>query len=114
MTMGVASMDSCRTPALMQWIFANVNSDATLAQTLTDVIGESYTFSFWLETIPGTPSDFSALFDATVLLSESNPSYPAYTQFSYTVVGTGSDTISFNGLDKPSDIGLDDVSFCSG
>ena len=90
--------------------FANTDYDAILAQTLTDVIGDNYTFSFWLKTDGQTSGDFSALFDTTVLLTESNPAATAYTQFSYTVVGTGSDTISFKGLDKPGDIYLDDVS----
>jgi PEP-CTERM motif-containing protein len=90
--------------------FGNVNSDATLAQTLSDVIGVNYTFSFWLETFGDSPSDFSAKFDTTVLLGESNPVAVDYTQFSYNVVGTGSDTISFLGSDGPDEILLDDVS----
>ena len=90
--------------------FSNPDYDGTVAQTLTDVSGQNYTFSFWVETDGGTPSDFSALFNTTALLTESNPAGSGYTQFSYTVTGTGSDTITFGGLDVPGFVLLDDVS----
>lgn len=90
--------------------FGNSSGDATVSQTLTDVAGENYTFSFW-QGNGAAGGDFSAAFDSTVLLSEVNPAATggAYTQFSYNVVGTGSDTISFSGFNEFSEF-LDDVS----
>jgi hypothetical protein len=43
--------------------FGNFGSDAILARTLPDVIGQNYTFSFWLKTDGSAPTDYSALFD---------------------------------------------------
>jgi hypothetical protein len=45
------------------------------------------------------------------LLSLTNPNTGVnYTEFSYTVTGTGSDTITFNGRDDPAWMALDNIS----
>lgn len=41
----------------------NSGSDAILSQTITDIAGQNYTFSFWVRPDGDQPSDFSALFD---------------------------------------------------
>lgn len=90
-------------------VLGPVGSDGILAQTLSTTPGDTYTVSFYLGAVGDSPSDFSAYWDGNTLLSLSNPSVPAYTQFLYTVTGTGSDTIQFNFRDDPAYIALDDI-----
>jgi len=86
-----------------------VGADATLTQTVTDSVG-SYTFSFWLNAVADNPSDFSASWNGTKVLGLINPDTGnAWTQFSYSVVGTGSDTVSFAFADSPAYIALDNI-----
>lgn len=88
-----------------------VGSDGTLSQTISDVAGAHYTFSFWFASVGDNPSDFSASWDGNVLLSLSNPNTGAnWSEFSYNVTGTGSDTITFSFRDDPAYMALDNVS----
>lgn len=87
-----------------------VGSDGSLSQTLSTSSGATYTFSFYLGSVGDSPSDFTALWDGSPLLSLTNPNTgAAYTQFSYSVSGTGSDTLQFNFRDNPEYMALDDV-----
>ncbi len=71
-------------------VLGPVGSDATLSQTFSDTVGAHYTFSFWLNAVGDSPSDFSASWDGTQLLSLSDPNTGgAWTQYSYTATGTG-------------------------
>ena len=91
-----------------------VGSDGTLSQTLSDSLGVSYTFSFWLSAVGDNPSDFSAYWNGTQLLSATNPNTRnVWTQYSYGVTGTGSDTITLSFRDDPSYIALDNISVAS-
>jgi Carbohydrate binding domain len=38
--------------------FENAGSDAIFSQTITDIIGQNYTFSFWVQPDGDTPTDF--------------------------------------------------------
>jgi hypothetical protein len=89
-----------------------VGSDETLSQTLSDVVGTDYTLMFWLGAVGNDPSDFSVSWDGgTPLLSATDPiTGSLWTQYSYTVTGTGSDTIQFAFRDDPQYIYLDNVS----
>jgi hypothetical protein len=89
-----------------------VGSDGTLSQTLSTVSGAAYTFSFWFAAFGNSPSDFSVSWDGgTPLFSVTNPNTGGFwTQYSYTVTGTGSDTIQFAFRDDPNIIVLDNVS----
>ena len=88
-----------------------VSSDGTLSQTLTTVAGAQYTVSFWFASVGDNPSDFSASWDGTVLLSLTNPNTGAnWTQFTFQVTGTGSDTLQFAFRDDPAYLALDNVS----
>ena len=105
--------------------FGDVTPDSnTLSQTLTTVSGQQYTFSFFLlANGGGTPANsITASWDGGIpLLSLTNiTSTPAtsanYFLETFTVTGTGSDTISFtasdsnfNGSSYDGYIGLDDV-----
>jgi hypothetical protein len=88
-----------------------VGSDGTLSQTFSDHAGQQYTFSFWFASVGDSPSDFSASWDGTSLVSLTNPNTGSnWTQMTYTATGTGSDTISFSFRDDPGYMGLDNVS----
>jgi len=92
-------------------VLGPVGSDGTLSQTLTTVAGAQYTVSFWLASVGDDPSDFSAYWNSTQLLSLSDPNTGSnWTQYTFTALGTGSDTLSFSFRDDPAYIGLDNVS----
>ena len=94
--------------------FGPVGTDATLSQTFATTAGAQYTFSFWMASIGDDPSDFSASWDGTSLFSQTDPNTgAAWTQFTFSATGTGSDTISFSFRDDPADMALDKVSVCT-
>jgi hypothetical protein len=87
-----------------------VGSDGILSQTLTTNPGDSYTVSFYLDAVGDGTSDFSAYWNTDVLMSVGNPNTgDVWTQYLFTVTGTGSDTIQLNFRDDPAYIALDDV-----
>jgi hypothetical protein len=91
-------------------VFGPVGSDGTLSQTLTTNPGDSYTVSFYLDAVGDVTSDFSAYWNTDVLMSVGNPNTgDVWTQYLFTVIGTGSDTIQLNFRDDPAYIALDDV-----
>jgi Protein of unknown function (DUF642)/PEP-CTERM motif len=88
-----------------------VGGDGTLSQTFSDTAGQHYTFSFWFASNGDNPSDFSASWDGTSVLSLTNPNTGVnWTQFSFAETGTGSDTIQFTFRDDPAWMALDNVS----
>ncbi len=92
-------------------VWGNIGSDGTISQTFSDTAGAQYTFSFWFASVGDSPSDFSASWDATTLLSLTDPNTGVnYTEFSFVVTGTGSDTITFSGRDDPAWMALDNIS----
>lgn len=92
-------------------VWGNIGGDGSISQTITDSPGAHYTFSFWFASVGDNPSDFSAMWDATTVFSQTNPNTGVnWTEFSFAVTGTGSDTITFNGRDDPSWMALDAIS----
>ena len=92
-------------------VWGNIGGDGSISQTITDSPGTQYRFSFWFASVGDDPSDFSAMWNSDTLLNLSDPNTGVnYTEFSYTVTGTGSDTITFNGRDDPEWMALDNVS----
>jgi hypothetical protein len=89
-------------------------SNGDISQTITDAPGQTYTFSFYYGTDGWTPDFFSASWDGVALLSQTNdfgdPGHSTpWTQYSFQVVGTGTDTIDFAERNDPQYDGLDDV-----
>ncbi len=93
-------------------VMGPVGGDGTLSQTFSDTAGQHYTFSFWFASVGDSPSDFSAYWDGgTPLLSLTDPNTgAAWSEYSFDVVGTGSDTIQFAFRDDPAYMALDNVS----
>lgn len=93
------------------------NGAAIVSQSFADVSGEKLTFNFFLlngEAPNNADDEFQAFFDSTSgtpLLQILNSSAPqGYTEYSYQVTGTGSDTITFTANNGPNYFYLDDVS----
>ena len=64
-------------------VMGPVGSDGTLSQTFSDTAGQHYNFSFWFASVGDNPSDFSASWDGTSVLSLTNPNTgAAWSQFS--------------------------------
>ena len=95
-------------------VLGPVGADGTLSQTLSTSAGTDYTVAFYLASVGDSSTDFSAYWDGTQLLSLTDPtSDGAYTLYTYSVVGTGSDTILFDFRDDPAYMALDDMSVSS-
>jgi hypothetical protein len=89
---------------------------AILSQSFTDVAGEDYTFSFFLlnnAVFGGGPTQFEAFWDSTsgtpLLDLVDSTTTGGYTEFSFNVLGTGSDSITFTAVNQPASFYLDDV-----
>jgi hypothetical protein len=93
-----------------QAFLGSVGSDTTLGQTVTDTNGTQYAFTFWLASFGGTPSDFSAYWDGAQLVSIDPVLASPYTEYTFLVTGTGSDTFQFDNRNDPSYQLLDNVS----
>jgi hypothetical protein len=94
---------------------ATYNVYDTISQILATSKGTSYTLSFWLANTfdPHSESDsadFQVLWNGTSLEDIVTTTAFGYTEFTFTVTGTGSDTLSFEGYNDPSWTYLDDVS----
>lgn len=92
-------------------VWGNVGGDGSISQTIADTAGGQYNLSFWFASNGDNPSDFSVSWDGNVLLSLTNPNTGIpWTQFSFNVTGTGSDTLTFTGGDDPAWMALDNIS----
>jgi sugar lactone lactonase YvrE len=94
--------------------FGAEGSYGTISQALATQPGAAYTVSFWLENQAGsgTGCDFQVLWNGVLLPGGDFSGCTAfgYTQYTFAVTGTGSDTLSFAGRNDPSYYLLDDVS----
>jgi hypothetical protein len=95
------------------------NGAAILSQSFTDVSGENYTFAFYLYN--GEPNGSEEQFQAfwgpssnptsvTPLFVDTGSAPNSWVLQTFTVTGTGSDTITFTSYNTPSFYYLDDVS----
>ncbi len=96
------------------YAFGATGTVDTITQTLSTVNGQSYTITFYVAGDPTAPHDqLVASWDggAVTTITDDVGPITTYAQHSITVTGTGSDTISFGGLDTGANyIFLDDVS----
>jgi hypothetical protein len=86
-----------------------VSGAAELSQTFTDVAGATYTVTFYA-TDTGLDSASFLTVAAGGNSTTINTSTPSYTQFQFTFVGTGSDTLTISALNQPAEWFVDDVS----
>ncbi|MBE7159478.1 MAG: PEP-CTERM sorting domain-containing protein [Rhodospirillales bacterium] len=91
--------------------FGNAGSLATVSQTLSTVIGQSYTFSFYFASDGTVPNEFRVSFGNSRLFDSTNIPASNYTLESFNVVATdAATTITFGGRNDLGFINLDDVS----
>jgi len=92
---------------------ANRGFNDSISQTLSTIVGESYTVSFFLAAHAGAGNEFHAMFGSDTLLEINNtPNFIfPYTQYSFTEVATGPFTVlTFAGRTPPGVFYLDDIS----
>lgn len=89
------------------------------SQSVVTTPGQNYNLAFFANILasdnyPYAPGlVFEVLWNNSVLLDINNPAGPpvnAWVNYSFSVVGTGTDTVSFFGANQPAFNGLDDVS----
>ena len=86
-------------------------SDAALSQVLQTTAGQQYTLSFWLANQSTGPDDFTVKWNGATLSSLVNAAAQGYTQYTFTVVATGStSTLEFDARQDPSHWSLDNIS----
>ena len=86
-------------------------TDDSISQVLSTTAGHDFHLSFFLANFgpaPAGEADFRASWDGTTVFSASTFAF-AYTQFSFVVPGTGSDTLQFAGRNLPEFYALDDI-----
>ena len=97
---------------ILSYAFNGSNTVSNLAQTFADVNGATYQFTFYVFNTSPTqsPELFQASWNGTQVLSNSGGLPTSWTQETFSVIGTGSDTITFSGFNNPGLWALDDVS----
>jgi hypothetical protein len=88
-----------------------VTSDYTIDQNIATVAGATYRIHFWLYNAGGTPSDFSASFGGSTLMSLTNTAAQGYTQYTfYRTAASSTSDLHFAALQVPTNWLLDDIS----
>jgi len=87
--------------------------DDLLSQTLATTAGQDYTLEFFLAapSFGGsyTPNSFAILWDGSNVDTITNLVSSAYIEYTYSVTGSGSDTLEFDTSNLPAAFVLDDV-----
>jgi PEP-CTERM motif len=91
-----------------------IGSNGFLAQTFNDTVGQALNISFYLANSfaagANLGDNFAVSFDSSSLSSLINLPAQSYTLYSFTVIGTGHDTLTFGGFRNDGGFfGLDDV-----
>ncbi len=82
-----------------------------MSQTIATTAGKTYTLSFWLQNEASGTNDFKAIWNGQTLLSLTNAAQSGYTQHTYTVAATSSNsTLEFSAANGPSQWDLDNIS----
>ncbi len=92
----------------------NSGSLGTLSQTVSDTAEQIYTLNFYLGSDGETPNEFKIQWDGTTLYDQTNlpitlNNANPYNLLSFTVTGTGSDTLTLFQRNDPGLLALDDV-----
>ncbi len=96
--------------------FSNWQSDgsAGISQAVSTTPGQTYNLSFWFATnasgLVDNSNEFKVAWDNDVQMDIAYFDKMPWTNFTFPVTGTGSDTVSFSGYQTHGYNGLDDVS----
>lgn len=97
---------------LYSWVAGDTPPGSRLSQTIVTTPGQAYDLSFYLH--GGDSSNptriWAVEWNGVTLDGATNPALFPYTQMSYSVLGTGSDTVTFVLAHIPDAFYLDDVS----
>jgi hypothetical protein len=93
----------------------SAHSLGTLSQTIGDTSGQSYTLSMFLGSDGGTPNEFRVDWNNTTFYDRTNlpdtrGNNNQYDLLTFTVLGTGTDTLTIYSRNDPGFLALDDVS----
>jgi hypothetical protein len=85
--------------------------DAGITQTASTTPGQTYLLSFWFIDTGGIAekSHFEITWNGNLLRDFSNENVPSWTNYTFSVTGTGSDVVTFMGYDDAWN-GLDNIS----
>jgi len=82
----------------------------TISQTVPTIAGQTYQFSFWLNTLKANGgANFTATWGGIPVLQFRPAGTFGWSNYFYTVTATGPTTISFTGDDAPGGFQMDDV-----
>ena len=85
--------------------------DVYLSQTLSTSAGQAYIVDYWLAANGGSyRNEFTVSWNGTLLNSIVNSAAFSFTEFTFNVTGTGTDTLTFGMAHPTGAWGLDDVS----
>lgn len=87
-----------------------VGSDGLLSQTFSDTAGQTLQISGWVTGDGSSPSDVNFIFDGTTYISINPVPEQGWTEYSFDVTATGSDTFSVGFRNDPAFDGLDNFS----
>ncbi len=95
-------------------LLGTAGSMGYLSQAFSDVAGQQLQLSYWLNAVGDDPSEFTVSFNGTPLLDQTEQTDPntggVWTQYIFSVIATGSDTLTFGFQDDPGFMALDNVS----
>jgi hypothetical protein len=87
-----------------------VNTEGVLSQTFSDVAGQQLLISGWVAGDGSSPSGVRFIFDGTTYVSMNPIPNQAWTEYSFDVTATGTDTFGVAFTDNRSFAGLDSFS----
>lgn len=94
--------------------YSGCGGEDDLSQTIATVAGVTYTLDFFLSapTYNGssTPNTFTVLWSGAIVSTMSDLAGNSYIEYTYALIGSGSDALEFDSSDVPSAFVLDDVS----
>jgi hypothetical protein len=90
--------------------FGNAIGLGSVSQTFTDTAGSTLDISYFLASNGTTPNEFKTDFDGHTLFDQVDIPTQPYTEYTFQVAATGSDTLTFYGQDTPNWLALDAVS----
>ena len=90
-----------------------VGSDGILSQTFSDTPGQTLTISGWVAGNGTAPSDVNFLFNGVSHVAINPVPYQPWTQYTFNVTATGTDTFAVSFRNDPSYNGLDNFKVAS-
>jgi hypothetical protein len=85
----------------------------TISQTISDTPGDALVLTYWLAGDGSNPSYFDVLWNGTTINGSEETNFNSsgvFQQFTFDLVGTGTDTLMFRERDDPLYLGLDNIS----